>query len=85
MKSHLSNAYAFGVGVALAMDITLKQVQALEDKYNMLGLRIENAKKREGYARGSGAVGELQAKKGRAFSEWQKAKKELEQSNSASE
>lgn len=46
---------------------TAKQVEAAKAKYDGFGLKIENAKKKAGYARGTGVVGDLQRKQGQAY------------------
>ena len=54
---------------------TDKQVEAAKAKYDLFGLKIENAKKKAGYSRGTGTVGELQRKKGEAHAKYQELKK----------
>lgn len=46
---------------------TAKQVQAAKAKYELFGLKIENARKKAGLVRGTGTVGELQRKRGQAY------------------
>jgi len=46
---------------------TAKQVEVAKTKYDGFGLKIENAKKKAGYARGTGVVGDLQRKQGQAY------------------
>lgn len=54
---------------------TARQVQAAKDKYDSFGLKIENAKKKAGYARGTGVVGDLQQKKGQAYNAYMDLKR----------
>lgn len=46
---------------------TAKQVETAKNKYESFGLKIENAKKKAGYARGTGIVGDLQRRRGDAY------------------
>ena len=54
---------------------TAKQVEAAKEKYELYGLKIENAKKKAGYARGTGTVGDSQRKKGEAYTKYLELKK----------
>lgn len=54
---------------------TAKQVEAAKEKYESYGLKIENARKKAGYARGTGTVGDLQRKKGEAYTKYLELKK----------
>jgi len=53
---------------------TAKQVEAAKNKYDSFDLKIENAKKKAGYARGTGVVGDLQRKRGQAYTAYMELK-----------
>ena len=53
---------------------TAKQVDDAKIKYDSFGLKIENAKKKAGYARGTGVVGDLQRKRGQAHTAYMELK-----------
>lgn len=57
---------------------TAKQVEAAKEKYELFGLKIENAKKKAGYARGTGTVGDLQRKRGQAYANYITLKREYD-------
>lgn len=64
---------------------TAKQVEAAKAKYDMFGLKIENAKKKAGYARGTGIVGDLQRKKGDAYQKYIDLKRAFDSANKTSQ
>lgn len=65
--------------------VTAAQVAAAKNRYDSFGLRIENARKKVGYTRGTGVIGELQQKRGAAYAKYMELKRQYDAQQSAEE
>ena len=64
-------------------NVTAKQVEAAKNKYEAMGLRIEQAKAKAGFKRGAGTIGELQKKKGDLYTAYLELKREFDAAEKA--